>query len=160
MTHLIQSWWNNWKRLSWVLCDRRICLRVKGKYTWVYLSGLTHGVRPVGVESWISYLNPKHLSYSILNCSVVLLLTTFSGRTFHGITARCKKKFLRRSRLNHWKASYCAPFVEYHCQFLQKSYLLGLSPNRVLSCAFPAGLPSFAYLPTLSVYGGFQNCET
>ena len=33
MTHRIQSGWKNWKRVSRILCDRRISLRVKGKYT-------------------------------------------------------------------------------------------------------------------------------
>ena len=31
MTHRIQSGWQNWKRVSGILCDRRIRLRVKGK---------------------------------------------------------------------------------------------------------------------------------
>ena len=31
MTHRIQSGWKNWKRVSGILCDRRIRLRVKGK---------------------------------------------------------------------------------------------------------------------------------
>ena len=31
MTHRIQSGWKNWKRISGILCDRRISLRVKGK---------------------------------------------------------------------------------------------------------------------------------
>ncbi len=33
MTHRIQSGWKNWKRISGILCDRRISFRVKGKYT-------------------------------------------------------------------------------------------------------------------------------
>ncbi len=33
MTHRIQSGWKNWKRISRILCDRRITFRVKGKYT-------------------------------------------------------------------------------------------------------------------------------
>ena len=28
--HKIQSEWKNWKRVSGILCDRRISLRVKG----------------------------------------------------------------------------------------------------------------------------------
>ena len=31
MTHRIQSGWKNWKRISGILCDRIISLRVKGK---------------------------------------------------------------------------------------------------------------------------------
>ena len=30
-THRIQSGWKNWKRISGILCDRRISFRVKGK---------------------------------------------------------------------------------------------------------------------------------
>ena len=33
MTHRIQSGWKNWKTISGIRCDRRISLRVKGKYT-------------------------------------------------------------------------------------------------------------------------------
>ena len=33
MTHRIQPGWKNWKRISGILCDRRISSRVKGKYT-------------------------------------------------------------------------------------------------------------------------------
>ena len=48
MTHRIQSGCKNWKRVSGILCDRRISLRVKGK---VYKTV----VRPAmiyGAETW------------------------------------------------------------------------------------------------------------
>ena len=48
MTHRIQSGWKNWKRISGILCDRRISLRVKGN---VYKTV----VRPAmmyGAETW------------------------------------------------------------------------------------------------------------
>ena len=48
MTHRIQSGWKNWKRVSGLLCDRRLRLRVKGK---VYKTV----VRPVmmyGADTW------------------------------------------------------------------------------------------------------------
>ena len=37
MTHRIQSGWKNWKRISGILCDRRISLRVKGKLDTIRL---------------------------------------------------------------------------------------------------------------------------
>ena len=33
MMHIIQSEWKSWKRVSGILCDRRISLRVKGNHT-------------------------------------------------------------------------------------------------------------------------------
>ena len=42
MTHRIQSGWKNWKRVSGILCDRRISLRVKGK---VYSCKTSNDVR-------------------------------------------------------------------------------------------------------------------
>ena len=48
MTHIILSGWKHWKRVSGILCDRRIRLRVKGK---VYKTV----VRPTmmyGAEMW------------------------------------------------------------------------------------------------------------
>ena len=31
VTHIVQSWWKNWKRVSGVLCDRRMNVKIKGK---------------------------------------------------------------------------------------------------------------------------------
>ena len=43
MTHRIQSGWRNWKRVSGVLCDQRISLRVKGEvYKTVVRPAMTY----------------------------------------------------------------------------------------------------------------------
>ena len=48
MTRRIQSGWRNWKRVSEILCDRRISLRVKGKvYKTVVRPAMMHGA-----ETW------------------------------------------------------------------------------------------------------------
>ena len=47
MTHIIQSGWKNWKRVSGILCDRRISLRVKGK---LYKTSNDVRCRDVGSE--------------------------------------------------------------------------------------------------------------
>ena len=44
MTHRIQSGWKNGKRISGILCDRRISLRVKGKvYKTVVRPAMMYG---------------------------------------------------------------------------------------------------------------------
>ena len=46
MTHRIQSGWKNWKRISGILCDRRISFRVKGKvYKTVVRLGIMYGAQ-------------------------------------------------------------------------------------------------------------------
>ena len=48
MTHRIQTGWQNWKRVSGILCDRRISLRVNGKvYKTVVRPGMMYGA-----ETW------------------------------------------------------------------------------------------------------------
>ena len=48
MTHRIQSGWKNWKRVSGILCNRRISLRVKGKVcNTVVRPAMMHGA-----ETW------------------------------------------------------------------------------------------------------------
>ena len=48
MTRIIQSGWNNWKRVSRILCDRRISLRVKSK---VYKT-VVGPAKMYGAETW------------------------------------------------------------------------------------------------------------
>ena len=44
MTHIIQSGWKSWKRVSRILCDRRISLRIKGKvYKTVIRPAMMYG---------------------------------------------------------------------------------------------------------------------
>ena len=48
MTHIIQTGWQNWKRVSGILCDRRISLRVKEKvYKTVVRQAMMYGA-----ETW------------------------------------------------------------------------------------------------------------
>ena len=44
ITHKVQSGWNNWKKVSGVLCDRRMNVKIKGKvYRTVVRPALMHG---------------------------------------------------------------------------------------------------------------------
>ena len=50
-THRIQSGWKNWKRVSGILCDRRISLRVKGKvYKTVVRPAMMYGAETSAVK--------------------------------------------------------------------------------------------------------------
>ena len=50
-THRVQSGWKNWKRLSGILCNRRMNVRIKGKvYRTVVRPALMYGGRDMGVE--------------------------------------------------------------------------------------------------------------
>ena len=47
MTHRIQSGLKHWKRISGILCDRRVSLRVKGKvYKTVVRPAMMYGAEP------------------------------------------------------------------------------------------------------------------
>ena len=48
MTHRIQSGWKNWKRISRILCDRRISLRVK----WKVYNTVVRPAMMYGAETW------------------------------------------------------------------------------------------------------------
>ena len=50
MKNRIQSGWKNWKRVSDVLCDRRISLRVNGKYKTVVRSALVYSAETWAVD--------------------------------------------------------------------------------------------------------------
>ena len=47
VTHRVQSGWKNWKRVSGVLCDRRMNVKIKGKvYMTVVRPALMYGAEP------------------------------------------------------------------------------------------------------------------
>ena len=51
MTHRIQSGWKKWKRISGIMCDRRISLRVKGKvYKTVVRPAMMYGAETCAVK--------------------------------------------------------------------------------------------------------------
>ena len=73
MIHRIQSGWQSWKRVSGILCDRRISLRVKGK---VYKTV----VRPAmmyGAETWAV----KNAQEKKLDVAEMRMLRWMSGVT-------------------------------------------------------------------------------
>ena len=73
MAHRIQSGWKNWKRVSGILCDRRISLKVKGK---VYKTV----VRPAmlyGAETW----SVKKAQEKKLDVAEMRMLRWMSGVT-------------------------------------------------------------------------------
>ena len=46
----VQAGWNGWRKVSGVICDRRLPARVKGKvYSSVVLPAMMHGLETVGV---------------------------------------------------------------------------------------------------------------
>ena len=69
MTHRIQSGWKNWKRISRILCDRRISLRVKWK---VYNTAMMYGA-----ETWAV----KKAHEKKLDVAEMMMLKWMSGVT-------------------------------------------------------------------------------
>ena len=49
VTHRVQSGWKNWKRVSGVLCDRRMSMKIKGK---VYRTVVRPAALMYGAETW------------------------------------------------------------------------------------------------------------
>ena len=74
MTHRIQSGWKNWfKRISGILCDRRISLRVKGKiYKTVVRPAMMYGA-----ETWAV----KKAQEKKLDVAEIRMLRWMSGVT-------------------------------------------------------------------------------
>ena len=73
MTHRIQSGWKNWKRVSGILCDRKISLRVKGKvYKMVVRPAMMYGA-----ETWAV----KKAQEKKLNVAEMRMLRWMSGVT-------------------------------------------------------------------------------
>ena len=73
LAHRIQSGWNNWKRVSGILCDRRISLRVKGKlYKTVVRPAMMYGA-----ETWAV----KKAQEKQLDVAAMRMLTWMSGVT-------------------------------------------------------------------------------
>ena len=73
MTHRIQSGWKNWKRVSGILCDRRISLTVEGKVNKTV-------VRPAmiyGAETWAV----KKAQEKKLDVAEMRMLRWMSGAT-------------------------------------------------------------------------------
>ena len=73
MTNRIQSGWKNWKRVSGILCDRRIRLRVNGK---VYKAVLRPAMM-YGAETWAM----KKALYKKLDVAEIRMLRWMSGVT-------------------------------------------------------------------------------
>ena len=73
MTHRLQSGWKNWKRISGILCDRRISFRVKGKiYNRVLRLAMVYSA-----ETWAM----KKAQEKKLDVAEMRMLTWMSGVT-------------------------------------------------------------------------------
>ena len=100
MTHRIQTGWQNWKMVSGILCDRRISLRVKGKYT------RQNFVRPAmmyGAESWaVKKAQEKKLEMRMLRwMSGVTKLDRIRNERIRGMSTKVGEisKKVQESRL-------------------------------------------------------------
>ena len=100
MTHRIQTGWQNWKMVSGILCDRRISLRVKGKYT------RQNFVRPAmmyGAETWaVKKAQEKKLEMRMLRwMSGVTKLDRIRNERIRGMSTKVGEisKKVQESRL-------------------------------------------------------------
>ena len=53
ITHRVQSGWNNWRKTSWVLCDRKINVKIKGiVYNTVVRPAMLYGAESSLIVEW------------------------------------------------------------------------------------------------------------
>ncbi len=93
VTYRVQSGWNNWKRISRVLCDRNMNVKIKGKvYRTVVRPAMVYGAEP-----WT--LKKAHANE--LDVAQTRMLRWSCGVTKQGIYKKLKKKRDSESGGNH-----------------------------------------------------------
>ena len=104
MKRRVQAGWNNWRRVSGVICDRRLSACAKGKvYKMVVRPGMLYGLETVPLtrkqEAELAVAELKMLRFSLRVTRIDKIKNEFIRRTAH---VRQIGDKVREARLRRW----------------------------------------------------------